>query len=242
MKPYETNGHRLFHADCLEFLKTLPENHIDLVLTDPPYQVDNTRTGEGNQLGNSLQPMMDSLAENKIIDGFNEKILDELMRVCRGVNMYLFCNRPQLPMYMKYFVIDRGCKFELIKWHKTNTPPTYSNKYLTDCEYAFYAYDVARCFPQNYEDASTVYTSPINKQDKKAWEHPTIKPLDLVSRLVRNSSREGDTVLDCFMGTATTGVACQDNGREFIGCDINEYWYNMACERMQKHCAQQVLF
>lgn len=65
--------------------------------------------------------------------------------------------------------------------------------------------------------------------DKKKWKHPTIKPLNIIENLIINSSQEGEVVLDCFMGSGTTGVACKNLNRKFIGMELNEEYYNIAC-------------
>lgn len=73
----------------------------------------------------------------------------------------------------------------------------------------------------------------MNARDKKIWKHPTIKPLDITEKLIANSSQEGEVVLDCFMGSGTTGVACKHLGREFVGIEINREWFAIAEERIK---------
>jgi DNA modification methylase len=78
-----------------------------------------------------------------------------------------------------------------------------------------------------------VYCLPINRKDKDNFNHPTIKPLEIISNLVKNSSRENDTVLDCFMGSGTTGVACKQLKRNFIGFEIDEEYFRIAGQRIK---------
>ena len=73
----------------------------------------------------------------------------------------------------------------------------------------------------------------MNLADKKIWKHPTIKPLAIIERIVRNSSREGDLVLDPFMGSGTTGVACRNLNRRFVGIEISERWHDVARRRIE---------
>ena len=75
--------------------------------------------------------------------------------------------------------------------------------------------------------------APINHKDKKLYHHPTVKPLDITEKIIRNSSREGDTVLDPFMGSGTTGVACCNLNRRFIGIEINQDFFDVAKERIK---------
>ena len=69
--------------------------------------------------------------------------------------------------------------------------------------------------PKSYEDAKKVFLYPINIKDKKKWKHPTIKPKSLIRKIVRNSSRENDIGLDCFMGSGTTAVSCIKEKRNY---------------------------
>lgn len=76
------------------------------------------------------------------------------------------------------------------------------------------------------------YLSEKNKNDKDLYEHPTIKPLELVKKHILHSTNEGDTVLDCFMGSGTTGVACKETGRNFIGIEIDDKYFKIAKDRL----------
>lgn len=228
----ELNDVKLMLGDCLSRMKEIPSNSVDLIVTDPPYDIKNTKAGGNSKLAKSMQVMNDQIRDAGIVDGFNVEILDELVRINRNINMYVFCNKSQLPMYMDFFVTGLGCSFDLIKWVKTNAMPTYNNKYLSDTEYCFYARKKGYCNPSNYSDASTLYNAPINQKDKKLYGHPTIKPIELLEKIIRNSSREGDVILDCFMGSGSTGVACTNTGRKFIGIELNQDYYNIAFERI----------
>ena len=222
----------LMAGDCLERLKEIPDNSIDLIVTDPPYDIKNTKPGGKSKLAKSMEGMNNEIKKQGLTTGFDILILDELVRVCKNINIYLFCNKAQLPMYMDYFVTGLGCSFDLIKWVKTNAIPTYNNKYLSDTEYCFYARKSAWCNPENYKDASTLHHAPMNVKDKRKYNHPTIKPLPLVEKLIRNSSKPGSIILDPFMGSGTTGVACLNNDRKFIGIEKDFTYYGIACGRL----------
>ena len=71
------------------------------------------------------------------------------------------------------------------------------------------------------------------------YGHPTIKPLPLIEKLIRNSSVEGDTILDPFMGSGTTGVACKNLSRNFIGCEINDIYFDIARKRLTQVLGEQ---
>lgn len=86
--------------------------------------------------------------------------------------------------------------------------------------------------PINYDAAKTVYYQPINITDKKLYEHPTIKPLNIIENLILNSSKEGDVILDPFMGSGTTGAACRMHNRDFIGIELDKHFYEIAESRI----------
>ena len=159
----------------------------------------------------------------------------EFVRVMKNINIYIWCNKTQIPEYFNFYVNKLGCKFDILRWEKTNALPTYSNKYLSDTEFCLYFRKGGMCKPNSYEDAKTYYVAPLNQKDKKIWGHPTIKPLDFTEKLIRNSSKEGEIVLDPFMGSGTTCVGAQNLKREFIGIEINPEYFEIAFKRIKEN-------
>ena len=218
-------------GDCAAILKQIPSKSIDCIITDPPYEVAINGGGTINtkcKLNESLKVLTDS----KIDKGYDFKINYELVRIMKSINIYIWCNKKQIMQYLNYYVNQLGCLFEIICWHKSNALPTYSNKYVSDTEYCLYFHESGHVNPECYEDAKTWWISPLNVQDKKMYKHPTIKPLELTEKFIRNSTKVGDVVLDCFMGSGTTGVACRKLQRNFIGIEINEEYFNIAKSRI----------
>ena len=226
--------HKVILGDCLEVLRSLPDRSVDLVITDPPYDLKNISGGGTVNTVKKLNKSLKALEEANLIKGYDiETVCTELMRVMKEPNIYVWCNKAQIPKYFNFFVDKHKCKFDILFWHKTNALPTYSNKYLTDCEYLLYfRKGKGKCFPQSYSDASTVYTSPINQSDKKRYGHPTVKPLDLIRKVIRNSSKYGDVVLDPFAGSGTTAVASKIEGRKSISIEVAEQYVDLINERL----------
>ncbi len=177
--------------------------------------------------------MNDEITLQGLTKGFDLAVLDELVRVMKKINIYIWCNGKQIPMYLDYFVRGKKASFDILIWSKTNATPLFHNKYLSDKEYCLYFRKGAHCQPQSYEKARTVYFQPINVKDKKKYKHPTIKPLNIIRNLVEASSEPGQVVLDPFMGSGTTGVACKELGREFIGIELDENYFRIAEERLK---------
>ena len=231
----ETN--KIYLGDCYELIKQIPDKSVDLIVTDPPYLIENTKAGGHSNLAKSIQGMNDELANGILTQGINEEILDEFMRVMKVPNIYIWCNHKQIPMYLDYFVNKHKCSFDIIIWVKTNAMPLFNNKYLTDKEYCLYFRKGAYCNPQSYEEAKTVYFQPINISDKQLFEHTTIKPISIISTLIKNSSKENDIVLDCFIGSGTTAVACKELNRQYIGMEISPKWHEIAVNRLKGETA-----
>jgi len=251
----QENNNTLLCGDCLLLLKDIPDNSVDLVVTDPPYEF--VCGGGGGSFGNknrSYHQEYINLAQSNyeregnridsnkpkqrgsiklISEGFDFKVLDECCRVLKAINIYVWCSKAQVRKLLEYFE-DKGCATDILTWHKTNPTPTCNNTYLSDTEYCIFARQKGVKVRGGYETKRKYYVSEANVDDKKKWKHPTIKPLNIIENLIINSSQEGEVVLDCFMGSGTTGVACKNLNRKFIGMELNEEYYNIACERINK--------
>ena len=224
---------QLFNDDCLNVLKTLESNSVDLVVTDPPYKV-GIQGGLNNRDSHWKNHIID-IEDNNIHDSYDIRAVNtELVRVMKNINIYIFCNKAQIMDYMNFYVNELHCLFDILIWHKSNITPLFNCRYLDDFEFCLYfrkgGYGVK---PDCYADASKYYCSATNNADKDKYGHPTIKPLDFIERLIRNSSMPGNVVLDPFMGSGTTGVAAKDLGREFIGIEIEKKWYDIAKDRIE---------
>lgn len=231
----------LYNSDCLTILRQLPDKSIDLVVTDPPYEVNATGGGGSINKVKKMNVSLKQLNEAEIDKGYDIiTVGKELVRVMKSINIYIWCNKLQIPDYFNFYVNELHCKFDILCWHKTNALPAYKNKYLSDTEYCLYFRKGGYCDPsateteERYENAKTFYLAPLNQKDKKLYKHPTIKPLDFTEKLIKNSSRKGDTVLDCFMGSGTTGVACMKLDRDFVGIELNKEYFEIAQERINK--------
>lgn len=227
----ETN--KIYNKDCISWIKDVPDNTIDLVIIDPPYKI-RKKTQEVNSLAIAVKKYNLELQRDNLIDEYDKSILEELIRVMKKINIYIWCNGEQVPFYIDYFVNKNNCKMDILVWNKTNAMPLYNNKYMTDKEYCLYFRKGGYCKPTCYEDAKTVFYLPINQKDKKKWIHPTIKPLSIIRTLIRNSSKENDVVLDCFLGSGTTAVACILENRNYIGVELNKKYYDIANKRISE--------
>ena len=135
---------------------------------------------------------------------------------------------------MNYFVGKHNCNFNILCWCKTNPIPAVNNTWLPDIEYClvFKGKNAPR-YNDGIENKSKWFVSAINKTDKDLYNHPTIKAIELVKRHLKHSVVNNDyVVLDPFLGSGTTAVACKEIGCKYIGFEIDEKYYNIAKDRL----------
>ena len=217
-------------GDCIHLLKQLPDKSIDLVVTDPPYEFKSSETkGKTGAFGSTSRKFHNEI--RPLSDGIRNEILDELVRIMKKVNIYIWCNKEQIHQYIDYF---SDYNMDLITWHKTNPVPTCNNKYLSDTEYLLFFREKGVKVYGNYSTKKKYYVTSTNKEDKDKYGHPTIKPLDIIQNLITNSSMEGDLVLDPFLGSGTTAVACVNTNRHYIGFELDKGYYDIACKRLDE--------
>ena len=211
-------------GDSYKLIKNIPDKSVDLVIIDPPYLFDNFG---GGCFGNERKKNRKEI--EMIRHGFDYIIIQELKRVMKKTNIYIFCSKAQLRDYFNLFTQEN---IDLLVWHKTNPIPAIANNYLSDLEYCFFAREKGVEVHCNYESSSKLYESAMNKKDKEKYKHPTIKPLPLIKKLIINSSNKGDIVLDCFSGSGTTCAAAKELGRQFIGIEIDEEYHKISIDRI----------
>lgn len=222
------SNYKLYQGDCLEVMKDIEDGSVDLIVTDPPYEIATTGAGMYKQADKQYVKEL-----NGMKDGFSEEVLDELCRVMKKINIYFFCSQKQIIPLLDYFVKKKKCNWNILSWHKTNPIPACGNKYLTDTEFILFFREKGVKVYGSFDTKRTWYATPLNQSDKKKYGHPTVKPLSILENLVMNSSQEGEVVLDCFMGSGSTGVACLNTNRDFIGIELDEGYFSIAKERIE---------
>lgn len=211
---YQDSEVTLYHGDCYKLLPLLEKPH--LLIADPPYEIECI----GGKSRLNIQ-YLNKISQCNLYNGFDVSILDSFDNWC------VFCSKRQL----KKLLADTGSRrWELVTWNKTNPPPTINGKYLPDTEYIVHAFRRGRLFG-DYKDKSHYIVHPIEQHD---LGHPTVKPLPVVSKMVRLGSQEGDTICDPFAGSGTTLVAAKLLHRRAVGIEINERFCEIAARRLSQ--------
>lgn len=209
----------LYLGDCHEVLPVLP--NVDALVTDPPYEI----SASGGGIGGKRQYLTD--IRGHIDNGF------EIGMLSAFENWLVFCGKPQL-MDLMMQATNQGLRWQLRTWNKTNPTPLTNANYLPDTEYMVHA------FKTHVWQGKKRWI--VGNVEKSGFDHPTVKPQYVMLDALQCASNYGDTVLDCFMGTGSTGVACMTLGRKFIGVEREPKYFEIACERIEMAQAQATLF
>ena len=222
---FETENGILYCGDCLEIMKELPKESVDLVLTDIPY-------GEVNRKSNGLRNL-DKKDADKLSFAVRD-FLDILIRKVTG-SVYIWCGTLQAGIIRKY-LIDKGFSTRIGVWEKTNPSPMNGQYiWLSGIEWCVYGKLPKATF--NEFCKNTVWRFPSGRSKI----HPTQKPITLFSYLITVSSNENDLILDPFIGSGTTAVACEQLNRRWIGIEINPEYCEITKQRILKEINQTKL-
>ena len=216
-----TEDYQLLFGDCLERMKEIPDGCVDLCVSDIPYKL--TGGGKGDGV-NSKRPkgILSDNSQLMKVPKF-EDWLPDLYRVMKnGSHIYLMCNFKNLNDLMNK-TLDVGFKhINLLIWEKNNCTP--SQFYMKNCEYTLLLRKGSSKYINDIGGSKTVHAFENIIGNKV---HPTEKPVDLMMFYVKNSSAEGEIVLDMFMGSGATGVACLNTNRKFIGVEMDEKYFEL---------------
>ena len=181
----------IYCVDAYKAIKKIPDHSVDLIVTDPPYAIEGIH-GSGILKTRGHEPSFhNQLHDNGLDKGIDLKILDDFVRVMKKINVYMWCNKNQIYDYMTYFVKERNCSFEILVWAKENPIPFCGTHYLVDKEFCLYFWEQGAPVNIPYERARTYWVTKTNTMDKNDFGHPTIKPVDLIETLIKNSTGGG---------------------------------------------------
>lgn len=235
---------KLLHGDCLEEMKNIADNSVDLIVTDPPYwhkkspgkpysqrkQCNTESKFSNSSLYNQDGYMMKGMSDFN--EGYINAIMHEFKRLCKIMNCYIFCNETQVPYYAMW-AEQNGYMFSILVWRKPLSIIN-KNRFSQNIEFIVRVYDYGTGLNRletNYFYDRVKDLKPLSGKSKI---HPVQKPVELISQFIELSSKEEDIILDPFMGSGTTGVACINTNRNFIGIELDDNYYNIARKRVEE--------
>jgi DNA modification methylase len=219
-----------FKGDCLDIMKNIPDNSVDMILTDPPYKNENHG---GGQTELAQRKLVKDLHIDFISNGFNyEEIFTQMLRICKIPNFFIFCSNKQISTIMGYFE-SKKLSTTLLVWNKTNPAPLCNGKYLSDCEFIVYVRGKGATFNNNtpFDYKKKCFISSI--VPNKTRFHPTEKPIDLLTQYILLHSNKNSVIIDPFMGSGSTCVACKNTNRRYIGIELDKKYFDIAVERIK---------
>lgn len=215
----------LWHGDCLELMKQIPNDSINAIITDPPYNI--ARKNNFHTMGRSG---IDFGEWDKGFDLFS--YINDVARVLsKNGSFIVFNDWKNLGDIAKYAESVGFETKDMIRLEKSNPMPrNRDRRYITDFECAIWF--VKKGAKWTFNRQSVSYERPKFVGSIESGLHPTQKNVALMKWLVSIHSNIGDTVLDPFMGSGTTGVACKNLNRNFIGIELDDKYFNIAKERI----------
>ncbi len=218
---------KLMYGDCLERMKEIPDNSIDCVITDPPYPV---ISGGKTSTANTFYKNGDWNNDGKIFKennfNFTVEFLDLIYaKMSEQSHIYWFTNFLNLNNFLSLFSESKFYMHNLLIWEKGKVVNRW---YLKNCEYIIFA-KKGKAKSINNKGSTTVHKFDLPKNKI----HPTEKPISLLGFYAENSTKIGDTILDPFMGSGSTGVACKNLNRNFIGIEKDKEYFRIAQQRIK---------
>jgi site-specific DNA-methyltransferase (adenine-specific) len=240
---------KLLNTDCIEYMKSLPAKSIDLIVTDPPYGLSYNQ----NDLASLWEAAFNGKRENMKPNGIQnddeetamelfKSFLIEAKRILKkGACCCCCCGGGPKPLFAKWtLMMDEEIGFkQAVIWNKPGLGM--GIHFRRNYEFVLIAQKGAPSHRWNGgNDTPNVLT--INKIIPSKDQHPTEKPYELMGHFIKLFSNEGDTVLDPFMGHGATGVAALKLNRNFIGCEIEERFFNAAKNKLEGVIKQPTFF
>lgn len=220
---YHDKSGMIFNTDCMEFMSNIKQDGVfDVTITDIPYD-------KVNRTDNGLRNLDKSYAD---ILTFNlNDFLDEVYRLTKGT-IIIFCGNEQYSIIYDYFntksISKQGTTRQIV-WHKTNPSPMNGQyMYLNATENAVWFKKRGTTF--NAHCKHNVFNYPTGRSKI----HPTEKNHELIKDLILDNSNEGDIIFDPCAGSLAHCLVAKENGRRYVGCELNKEYFDSGIERLNK--------
>lgn len=227
-------SYSLFRGDSREYIKNMPSRSVDLILTDPPYNLSPYSTG--NIKLSWRKDINNDLADWDRTAFQPEEWVEEFERVLKPTgNIFAFTSYNMLGKWHEVFD-PRFDTFQFVVWHKTNPAPKIRRAgFLNSCELIVCMWNKGHTWNfTNQKDMHNFIETPICMGNERVKNpvHPTQKPVRVLKHLINFASNPGDLVFDPFMGVGSTGIAALELNRRFVGVEIAPEYHEAARKRI----------
>lgn len=228
----------LIHNDCYSVIPTLEDKSIDLVITDPPYQFGNIH-GSGmfsskncEKYGRSRRP--DGLFALQELDSVMfepSKLLNMLEPKLKTFYGYFFCNKTLVADYINW-AREHRYSYDILTMIKSNPIPAHSTHHMSDTEYVILIRGKKTFWKGSGADFDCYRKWYMTTCQKRM--HPAEKPVELLERFIKISTKRGDVVFDPFMGSGSNAIAALRNERSFIGIEKDNKYFELTQNRVNE--------
>lgn len=231
---------QLFQGDCLELMSDIPDGSVDCIITDPPYGVTRCEWDKRVNLSELFRFCWKILKPSGPIVVFSQMSFTvDVINACRKYFRYeLIYHKSRKVGFLAAKKMPLKAHENILVFYKKlptyNPQKTPGKTYISKPHQPGGAYGRIKVRKYTEKSVSDRYPSDVLffKNSNHKSLHPTQKPVELIEWLVKTYTNPGDTVLDCFMGSGTTGVACVRNGRKFIGMELQDRYFEVANKRI----------
>ena len=232
---------KIYNMDCLEGMDLMIKQgiKIDAIITDPPFL--HVKGGMKSKRINTGSYKADSFVNTSMRD-FDEpqiyNLLDKVKSLFNGsFNGYFFCSKLQIVSYLKW-TQENKLKYDVLIWDRQKNSLISTKFYASNIDYVIRIYGKGRALNKivNSKGKGDIeyYKKIQSYKHPKEYGHETEKPIELITKYIMVSTNENDVVLDPFMGSGTTAVACIKTNRKYIGFELSEEYCKIANERISK--------
>jgi len=233
-KPITEFIDKIICGDCLEIMKEIPDNSVDLIITSPPYE---------DVSGAGYSANKKDILFMKLYSDFTDKLFQEYYRILKKTGQIFFNIKSKThiktlrtPHWLEFLESFKQFKFKsYIIWKYAGSFDSTSKRFHLDYEIIYHLSKSDDIYLNEkcgiIDPLSSVWYIPHNIKNRL---HPTQMPEAVVERILRVASKEDDIVMDNFMGSGTTALVCKQLNRHFIGIEINPEYCKMAEERLAK--------
>jgi site-specific DNA-methyltransferase (adenine-specific) len=232
---WKLGNHRLmcgdsFSKDLIE--KLMLDKKADLILTDPPYRQDSSG-GKNDLIGKAVNKVTDSIAA--MIDFEPQGFLDTLPTYFdKNMNTFIFCNKDLVPDYLNWAILKKYA-FNILFWKKPNALPL-ADSHRPDVEYIIF---IRKNAIWNNSLPNVSYSKLLEFGRENSTIHPTMKPVALLANQILISSSKNGIVVDPFLGSGSTLVACEQTNRTCYGFELDPKYCDVIIERWEKLTGQK---